>query len=75
MHLFVQRSTHDINESTCEACLLICRWTIRTFTYWNDKGVPHLSFMEYMRTAYDIFTKPLYEVVQKNYERHGRVYG
>ncbi|KAM7312484.1 cytochrome P450 3A41 isoform X1 [Ixodes scapularis] len=53
----------------------ITRWTIRTFTYWNDKGVPHLSFMEYMRTAYDIFTKPLYEVVQRNYERHGRVYG
>ncbi|CAN7937943.1 unnamed protein product, partial [Ixodes hexagonus] len=47
----------------------------RTFMFWNDKGVPYQTFSQYLRFVYDLYTKPLHEVVRKNYESYGRVYG
>ncbi|XP_049519858.1 cytochrome P450 3A41-like isoform X2 [Dermacentor silvarum] len=32
-------------------------WVRRTFTFWNGKGIAHLTFWQYMRFAYDIYTK------------------
>lgn len=50
-------------------------WVRKTFTFWNDKGIPHLTFWQYMQFCIDIYTKPLKEVVIRNYVRHGRIYG
>ncbi|XP_077510058.1 cytochrome P450 3A41-like isoform X2 [Amblyomma americanum] len=50
-------------------------WVRKTFTFWNDKGIVHHTFWQYMRFAFDIYTKPLSEVVARNYNRYGRVYG
>lgn len=58
------------------AVLALLVWKIRkTFTFWNDKGVPYQTFWQYLRVVYDLYTKPLHEVVRKNYETYGRVYG
>ncbi|EEC03326.1 cytochrome P450, putative [Ixodes scapularis] len=45
------------------------------FTFWSDKGVPYLTLWQYLRVVYDMYTKPLHEVIRKNYERYGRLYG
>lgn len=50
-------------------------WVRRTFTFWNGKGITHLTFWQYMRFAYDIYTKPLNDVVTQAYSKYGRVYG
>ncbi|XP_077510054.1 cytochrome P450 3A41-like [Amblyomma americanum] len=50
-------------------------WVRKTFTFWRDKGIAHLTFWQYLRFLYDIFTKPLNEVLHRNYKRYGRVYG
>nr|XP_037268679.1 lithocholate 6-beta-hydroxylase-like [Rhipicephalus microplus] len=50
-------------------------WVRRTFTFWNGKGITHLTFCQYMRFAYDIYTKPLNDVVTQAYSKYGRVYG
>lgn len=50
-------------------------WVWRTFTFWNGKGIPYLTFWQYMHFAYDIYTKPLNEVLRRAYTRHGRLYG
>ncbi|XP_049519857.1 cytochrome P450 3A41-like isoform X4 [Dermacentor silvarum] len=50
-------------------------WMRRTFTFWNDKGIAHLTFWQYMRFAYDIYTKPMIEVIRGSYTRYGRLYG
>ncbi|KAM7298926.1 cytochrome P450 3A9 [Ixodes scapularis] len=51
-------------------------WKVhRTFSFWNDKGIPHVGVFDYLLYAYDIFTKPMYEAVRKHYKRHGRFYG
>ncbi|XP_075745763.1 cytochrome P450 3A41-like isoform X1 [Rhipicephalus microplus] len=50
-------------------------WLRRIFTFWNGKGIAHLTFWEYVRFAYDIYTKPLNDVARRAYIRHGRVYG
>lgn len=56
--------------------LALLIWKIRrTFTFWNDKGVPHHTFWQYLRVVYDLYTKPLHEVVRKNYKTYGRIYG
>uniref|UniRef100_V5GLK3 Putative cytochrome p450 cyp3/cyp5/cyp6/cyp9 subfamily n=1 Tax=Ixodes ricinus TaxID=34613 RepID=V5GLK3_IXORI len=51
-------------------------WVIRrTYSFWNGKGIPYLSFTDYVNLVYDNFTKPLHEVALKNYRRRGRLYG
>ncbi|KAM7312684.1 cytochrome P450 3A41 [Ixodes scapularis] len=51
-------------------------WAIRRkYCYWHGKGIPYLSFIDYVRLVYHNFTKPLHEVVRHNYRRHGRLYG
>ncbi|KAM7306300.1 cytochrome P450 3A41 isoform X1 [Ixodes scapularis] len=51
-------------------------WVIRrTYSFWNGKGIPYLSFTDYVKLVYDNFTKPLHEVALKNYRRRGRLYG
>ncbi|XP_075541817.1 cytochrome P450 3A41-like isoform X2 [Dermacentor variabilis] len=50
-------------------------WVRKTFTFWNDKGIAHLTLLQYMHFCIDIYTKPLKEVVIRNYLRHGRIYG
>lgn len=54
---------------------LLFWWVRRIFTFWNGKGIAHLTFWQYMHFAYDIYTKPLNEVLRRAYTRHGRVYG
>nr|XP_050048899.1 putative cytochrome P450 cyp-13B1 [Dermacentor andersoni] len=51
------------------------RWMRRTFTFWNGRGVAHLTFWQYLRFVYDIYTKPVNEVIRRSYNRYGRVYG
>ncbi|XP_072143309.1 cytochrome P450 3A41-like [Dermacentor andersoni] len=50
-------------------------WMRRTFTFWNGRGVAHLTFWQYLRFVYDIYTKPVNEVIRRSYNRYGRVYG
>uniref|UniRef100_A0A4D5RMP3 Putative cytochrome n=1 Tax=Ixodes scapularis TaxID=6945 RepID=A0A4D5RMP3_IXOSC len=51
-------------------------WAIRRkYSYWNGKGIPYLSFTDYVKLVYHNFTKPMHEVARKNYRRHGRLYG
>lgn len=50
-------------------------WVRKTFTFWKDKGIVHLGFWEYMRFSYEIYTKPLNEVVLRYYAKYGRVFG
>ncbi|XP_077533794.1 cytochrome P450 3A41-like [Haemaphysalis longicornis] len=54
---------------------LLLWWLRRTFTFWNDKGIAHLSFGQYLSFCYDLYTKPLHEVIRRTYAKHGRVYG
>ncbi|XP_037566376.1 cytochrome P450 3A41-like isoform X2 [Dermacentor silvarum] len=54
---------------------LLFWWVRRTFTFWNGKGIAHLTFWQYMRFAYDIYTKPVNEVIRRSYNQYGRVYG
>ncbi|KAK8778564.1 hypothetical protein V5799_020096 [Amblyomma americanum] len=57
------------------AASLLFWWVRRAFTFWSDKGIAHLTFWQYLRFSYDIFTKPLNEVLLRTYKRYGRVYG
>lgn len=51
-------------------------WKVhKNFSFWNDKGIPHLGLFQYLVYGYDIFTKPMYEAVRKHYKLHGRFYG
>uniref|UniRef100_A0A023GMU1 Putative cytochrome p450 ixodes scapularis cytochrome n=1 Tax=Amblyomma triste TaxID=251400 RepID=A0A023GMU1_AMBTT len=54
---------------------LLFWWVRKKFTFWNDKGVAHLTFWQYLRFCVDIYTKPLNSVIMKNYTRYGRLYG
>lgn len=54
---------------------LLLWWLRKKFTFWNDKGVKHLTFWEYLRFCIDIYTKPLNGVIAENYARYGRLYG
>lgn len=56
-------------------CTLLFWWVRRIFTFWNGKGIAHLTFLQYMHFVYDIYTKPLNEVLRRAYTRYGRVYG
>ncbi|KAK8762371.1 hypothetical protein V5799_026361 [Amblyomma americanum] len=54
---------------------LLFWWVRKKFTFWNDKGLPHLTFWQYLRFCVDIYTKPLNEVIIQYYKRYGRLYG
>ncbi|XP_075541823.1 cytochrome P450 3A41-like isoform X2 [Dermacentor variabilis] len=54
---------------------LLFWWFRRTFTFWKDKGIAHLTFSQYMRFLYDLYTKPVNKVIISSYMRYGRVYG
>ncbi|XP_077533796.1 cytochrome P450 3A41-like isoform X2 [Haemaphysalis longicornis] len=54
---------------------LLVWWLRKTFTFWNGKGIAHLSFGQYLRFCYDLYTKPLNEVIRRSYAIYGRVYG
>ncbi|XP_077510052.1 lithocholate 6-beta-hydroxylase-like isoform X4 [Amblyomma americanum] len=54
---------------------LLFWWVRKKFTFWNDKGVTHLTFWQYLRFCVDIYTKPLNSVIIRNYTRYGRLYG
>lgn len=47
----------------------------KTFTFWKGKGIPYLSFFEYIRAVRDNFTGELNKVALRNYKRYGRIYG
>lgn len=47
----------------------------KTFTFWKGKGIPYLSFFEYIRAVRDNFTGELNKVALRNYKRYGRLYG
>ncbi|XP_065307783.2 cytochrome P450 3A41-like [Dermacentor albipictus] len=57
------------------AATLLFWWLRRTFTFWKDKGIAHLSFSQYMRFLYDLYTKPVNKVIISSYTHYGRVYG
>ncbi|KAK8774345.1 hypothetical protein V5799_011120 [Amblyomma americanum] len=54
---------------------LLFWWLRKKFTFWNDKGVKHLTFWQYLQFCIDIYTKPLSGVIADNYTRYGRLYG
>lgn len=54
---------------------LLLWWLRKTFTFWKGKGIAYLGFWEYMRFCYEIYTKPLHDVVIRYYTKYGRVYG
>lgn len=54
---------------------LLFWWVRKKFTFWNDKGVPHLTFWQYLRFCVDIYRKPLNAVKIEEYRRYGRLYG
>lgn len=54
---------------------LLFWWVRRKYTFWNGKGIPHLTFWQYMRFCVDIYTKPLSSVLDSYYKRYGRMYG
>lgn len=54
---------------------LLFWWLRRAFTFWNDKGITHLTFRQYMRFLYDLYTKPVNKVIIQAYNQYGRVYG
>ncbi|XP_064470455.1 cytochrome P450 3A6-like [Ornithodoros turicata] len=55
---------------------LLVAWKVRKiFSYWEDKGIPHQGFWQYMRVVYQLFTKPLHVSVIDDYRKYGRLYG
>nr|XP_054933025.1 cytochrome P450 3A41-like [Dermacentor andersoni] len=50
-------------------------WVRKTLSFWSDKDVVHHNAWQYLRFAFDIYSKPLNEVVARNYNHYGRVYG
>ncbi|XP_064470461.1 cytochrome P450 3A6-like [Ornithodoros turicata] len=51
-------------------------WKVRKiFSYWDDKGIPHQGFWQYMRVVYELFTKPAHVSVIDDYKNYGRLYG
>ncbi|KAL1421059.1 hypothetical protein MTO96_023487 [Rhipicephalus appendiculatus] len=54
---------------------LLFWWLRKTFTFWNNKDIAHLTFWQHLRYCIDLYTKPLKEVIIRNYNRHGRLYG
>lgn len=57
------------------AATVVFWWLRRRFTFWSDKGITHLTFRQYMHFLYDLYTKPVNNVIIDAYNKHGRVYG
>ncbi|XP_065307775.1 cytochrome P450 3A41-like isoform X2 [Dermacentor albipictus] len=55
--------------------LYLVRLVKRTFSFWEGKGVAHLSLAQYVGVLYDTFTKPLPDVVRSNHLKYGKLYG
>lgn len=66
---------HAILLVLLSVVLLVVGILAKTFTFWKGKGIPYLSFFDYLGVVRDNFTGELNKVALRNYRRYGRIYG